>query len=63
MYDKIKLGLTRNRLFEFCNCVCFVGSIKESFDEVELKKALKMLSLKYPYMVISLCTICVPDFF
>ena len=33
MYDKIKLGLTRNRLFEFCNCVCFVGTIKESVDE------------------------------
>lgn len=48
MYDKIKLGLTRNRLFEFCNCVCFVGKVKESFDEIEIKKALKMLSLKYP---------------
>ena len=48
MCDKIRLGLTRNRLFEFCNCVCFVGTIKGCFDEGELKKALKMLSLKYP---------------
>ncbi len=48
MYKKIKLGLTRNRLFEFCNCVSFVGTIDNVFDENELKKALKMLFLKYP---------------
>lgn len=48
MYKKIKLGLTRNRLFEFCNCVSFVGRVEDDFDENELKKALKMLFLKYP---------------
>ncbi len=48
MYRKIKLGLTRNRLFEFSNCVSFVGRVEDDFDENELKKALKMLFLKYP---------------
>ncbi len=48
MYRKIKLGLTRNRLFEFCNCVSFFGTVESAFDENGLRKALKMLFLKYP---------------
>ncbi|MGN0526612.1 MAG: hypothetical protein ACI4IF_04185 [Acutalibacteraceae bacterium] len=48
MSEKIKLGLTRNRLFSFDNTVTFVGEYKASFDVAEVKKALKMLSLKEP---------------
>ena len=48
MCNKIKLGLTRNRLFEFCNCVSFVGTVESAFDENKLKKALKTLIIKYP---------------
>ena len=50
MADKIKLGLTRNRLFEFDNCVCFVGVFKEYIDIDECEKALKMLFLKEPIL-------------
>ncbi len=48
MTGKIKLGLTRNRLFDFCNCVCFTGNTEKEFDETELNKAMKMLSVKNP---------------
>lgn len=48
MGEKIKLGLTRNRLFELCNCVSFFGTVEKAFDENDLKKALKMLFIKYP---------------
>lgn len=48
MSQKIKLGLTRNRLFSFDNAVTFVGEYKTSFDVSEVKKALKMLCLKEP---------------
>lgn len=50
MSEKIKLGLTRNRLFEFDNCVCFFGETEESFDFKEAEKALKMLCLKEPIL-------------
>ena len=50
MGEKIKLGLTRNRLFEFDNCVCFVGAFKECLDVGECEKALKMLFLKEPIL-------------
>ena len=50
MSRKIKLGLTRNRLFEFCNCVSFVGTVENDFDEKKLEKALEMLVLKYPIL-------------
>ena len=48
MSEKIKLGLTRNRLFEFNNCVGFLGEVEEAFDIKECEKALKTLSLKEP---------------
>jgi hypothetical protein len=50
MAGKVKLGLTRNRLFEFCNCVSFVGELEESLEKIRLEKALKMLFLKYPLL-------------
>ena len=46
MSEKIKLGLSRNRLFEFENCVCFLGECEEVFDVLQCRKALKMLCLK-----------------
>lgn len=48
MSDRIKLGLTRNRLFEFDNCVLFCGRFSKMFDESELEKSLRMLCLKEP---------------
>lgn len=48
MSERYKLGLTRNRLFEFDNCVLFCGKIKGGFEETELLKAFKMLCLKEP---------------
>ena len=50
MSERIKLGLSRNRLFEFDNCVSFCGKIKGKFDLVECEKALKMLWLKEPLL-------------
>ncbi len=48
MSERYKLGLTRNRLFEFDNCVLFCGKLEGGFDESELQKAFKMLCLKEP---------------
>lgn len=48
MSEKYKLGLTRNRLFEFDNCVLFCGKPKGGFDMAELRKAFKMLCEKEP---------------
>ena len=50
MPERIKLGLTRNRLFEFDNCVSFYGKIKGEFDLAECEKALKMLWVKEPLL-------------
>ena len=50
MPERIKLGLTRNRLFEFDNCVCFAGEFQECFEISECEKALKMLFLKEPVL-------------
>lgn len=50
MSERIKLGLTRNRLFEFDNCVSFVGTVDKDFDISEVEKALKMLFLKEPIL-------------
>lgn len=50
MSEKIKLGLTRNRLFEFDNCVSFCGKIKGAFEIAECEKALKMLCAKEPLL-------------
>lgn len=46
MSEKIKLGLSRNRLFDFDNCVCFLGEAEVSFDIPECEKTLKTLCLK-----------------
>lgn len=48
MSEKYKLGLTRNRLFEFDNCVIFAGRYDSPVDCDRGEKALKMLSLKEP---------------
>lgn len=50
MSEKLKLGLTRNRLFEFDNCVCFTGLVDFEFDSAECEKALKMLFVKEPLL-------------
>lgn len=50
MGERFKLKLTRNRLFEFDNCVSFCGSVKGTLDFGELEKALKMLFLKEPIL-------------
>ncbi len=50
MSKRIKLGLTRNRLFEFDNCVCFTGRLREDFDYNECEKALKLLFLEEPLL-------------
>ena len=50
MSEKIKLGLTRNRLFEFDNCLSFCGKISSEFDVTECRKALKMLWAKEPIL-------------
>ncbi len=50
MPEKIKLGLTRNRLFEFDNCVGFLGEVEYDFDIKKCEKALKILSLKEPLL-------------
>ncbi len=44
---KLKLGLTRNRLFEPSNVVLFSGKYKEPLLENEVNKSLKMLGAKY----------------
>ena len=48
MSENFKIGLSRCRLFDFQNVVTFVGEYKEEFNEKELQKALKMLSVKQP---------------
>lgn len=48
MTKDIKIGISRCRLFDFQNCVSFVADYCEEFDEKELFKALKMLSVKQP---------------
>ena len=50
MSERIKLGLTRNRLFEFDNCVSFCGKINGAFDITECEKALKKLWAKEPLL-------------
>ena len=57
MAERIKLGLTRNRLFEFYNCVSFLGEVDEAFDIQQCERALKILSLKEPLLggVVELC--------
>ncbi len=48
MDNNLKIGLSRCRLFDFQNCVSFVGEYCEEFNEKELQKAMKMLSVRYP---------------
>ena len=57
MSEKFKLGLTRNRLFEFDNCVCFLGKITEKFDVIKCQRAFKTLLLKEPVLTcgVELC--------
>lgn len=51
MTKDIKIGISRNRLFDFQNCVSFVGEYKEEFEYKELSKAIKMLAVKEPLIV------------
>ncbi len=48
MAEKYRLWLTRNRLFDFNNCVCFYGEYNQGFDMDELRKAFRMLCVKEP---------------
>lgn len=50
MSEEFKLGLTRNRLFSFDNCVGFLGGIEDEFDFERCEKALNILSLKEPVL-------------
>ncbi len=50
MSEEFKLGLTRNRLFAFDNCVGFLGEIKGEFDFDLCEKALNILLLKEPVL-------------
>ncbi len=47
MSDRFKVGLSRNRLFEFDNAVVFCGKLTDC-DEAVIRKALKLLCLKEP---------------
>ncbi len=57
MSEKFKLGLTRNRLFEFCNCVSFLGEVETDFDIAQCERVLKILGLKEPLLcsAVELC--------
>ena len=57
MSEKIRLGVTRNRLFEFENAVTFCGDFPEEYDSSCGVKAMKMLCAKYPLLsgVIDIC--------
>lgn len=57
MSEKFKLGLSRNRLFSFDNCVSFLGEIDGAFDIIECEKVLKILLLKEPLITcgVELC--------
>lgn len=50
---KYKLGLTRNRVFEFDNAVLFCG--KYGFQKNELCKALSLLCIKEPLITSRIC--------
>lgn len=50
MSEKFKLGLTRNRLFEFDNCVCFLGKNEGGLDAEKCERAFKTLLLKEPLL-------------
>lgn len=54
MNDNIKLGISRCRLFDFQNVVTFVGEYPEKFDEKEMSKAIKMLSVRQPLIASSI---------
>lgn len=56
MSEKYKVGLCRNRLFEFDNAVVFCGKLADC-DEGQLSKAVKLLCLKEPVLtaVAELC--------
>lgn len=53
MPEKYKLGLSRNRLFEFDNCVSFFGAFEEKVDFSQCERALKLLCLKEPVITSS----------
>lgn len=48
MSEKYRLGLTRNRLFEFDNCVVFAGKYDCPIEYDKGERAIKLLSLKEP---------------
>lgn len=53
MSERYKLGLTRNRLFEFDNAVIFSG--RRNFTEDGLRKALRLLCFKEPIITSRVC--------
>lgn len=50
MSEKIKLFLTRNRLFDFDGCLCFEACCKKTLDKEQVNKALKMLFIHLPLL-------------
>ncbi len=48
--EKHLLGITRNRLFEFENTLCFFGDLPEKADGVNALNALKMLYMQEPIL-------------
>lgn len=48
MCNRYRLGLSRNRLFEFDSTLVFCGAFKSFPEESEVQKALSMLSCKVP---------------
>lgn len=55
MAEKIELGLSRNRLFDFNSTVVFKGRYKGELNESDVNKALKMLSVKEPVITAVAC--------
>ncbi len=56
MSEKYKVGLCRNRLFEFDNAVVFCGKLTDC-DEGKLNRAIKLLCLKEP-VITAVATLC-----
>ena len=50
MSERYKLGLTRNRLFEFDNCALFCGKLGFECEISAIEKALKTLCIKEPLL-------------
>lgn len=57
MAEKYKLGLSRDRLFEYNSTVVFCGSLKYEASEADIRKAVKMLACRVPAVTAAI-TLC-----